>query len=153
MSIEAQELLELLPAIHRIRDAEVAERAGLERGPLQDLMTIIAEQMALMEENIEQSYDDLFIETCVDWLTPYIGDVIGYQSLHGKVPNVASPRAEVAHTIALRRRKGTAVVLEQLARDVTEIVPLSQSALSQQLARLTISMRLSSSRTWVGPST
>jgi hypothetical protein len=119
MSIEAQELLELLPAIHRIRDAEVAERADLERGPLGDLMTIIAEQMALMEENIEQSYDDLFIETCVDWLTPYIGDVIGYQSLHGKVPNVASPRAEVAHTIALRRRKGTAVVLEQLARDVT----------------------------------
>jgi hypothetical protein len=32
---------------------------------------------------------------------------------------VASPRAEVAHTIALRRRKGTALVLEQLARDVT----------------------------------
>ncbi len=28
-------------------------------------------------------------------------------------------RAEVAHTIALRRRKGTAAVLEQLARDVT----------------------------------
>ena len=119
MSIDTQQLLESLPAIHRIRDAEVAERAGLERGPLQDLMAIIADQMALMEENIEQSYDDLFIETCVDWLTPYIGDVIGYQSLHGMVPHVASPRAEVAHTIALRRRKGTAVVLEQLARDVT----------------------------------
>ncbi len=119
MSIDARQLLELLPAIHRIRDAEVASRAGLEKGPLEDLITIIAEQMALMEENIEQSYDDLFIETCSDWLTPYIGDLIAYQSLHGKVPDVASPRAEVAHTIALRRRKGTAVVLEQLARDVT----------------------------------
>jgi hypothetical protein len=119
MSIDTQRLLELLPAIHRIRDAEIAERAGLENGPLEDLMSIIAEQMALMEENIEQSYDDLFIETCADWVTPYIGDVIGYQSLHGEVPDVASPRAEVAHTIALRRRKGTAVVLEQLARDVT----------------------------------
>jgi hypothetical protein len=32
---------------------------------------------------------------------------------------VASPRAEVAHTIAFRRRKGTATMLEQLARDVT----------------------------------
>lgn len=119
MSIDTQRLLELLPAIHRIRDAEIAERAGLENGPLADLMAIIAEQIALMEENIEQGYDDLFIETCADGLTPYIGDVIGYQSLHGKVPDVASPRAEVAHTIALRRRKGTAVVLEQLARDVT----------------------------------
>ncbi|MCF6260220.1 MAG: hypothetical protein L3J98_08685 [Gammaproteobacteria bacterium] len=119
MSINSQQLLELLPAIHRIRDAEIAEQNGWENGPLEDLVAVIAEQMALMEENIEQSYDDLFIETCADWLTPYIGDVIGYQSLHGKVPDVASPRAEVAHTIALRRRKGTAVVLEQLARDVT----------------------------------
>ena len=119
MSVDTRQLLELLPAIHRIRDLEIAQRHGLDRGPLEDLIAIIAEQMALLEENIEQSYDDLFIETCADWLTPYIGDLIGYQSLHGKVPNVASPRAEVAHTIALRRRKGTAVVLEQLARDVT----------------------------------
>ena len=50
---------------------------------------------------------------------PYIGDLIGYRSLHGVVPKVASPRAEVAHTIAFRRRKGTATMLEQLARDVT----------------------------------
>lgn len=119
MSINSQQLLELLPAIHRIRDAEIAQQNGWENGPLEDLVVVIAEQMALMEENIEQSYDDLFIETCADWLTSYIGDVIGYQSLHGKVPDVASPRAEVAHTIALRRCKGTAVVLEQLARDVT----------------------------------
>lgn len=120
MSIDTQKLLDLLPAIYRIRDAEFAERADLDTGPLEDLLSIIAEQMALVEENIEQSYDDLFIETCADWLTPYIGDVIGYQSLHGKIPDVASPRSEVAHTIALRRRKGTAVVLEQLARDVTD---------------------------------
>ena len=119
MSVDARQLLELLPAIHRVRDAEIAGKSGLERGPLEELMAIIAGQLALVEENIEQSYDDLFIETCKDWVTPYIGDVIAYQSLHGKVPDVASPRAEVAHTIALRRRKGTAVVLEQLARDVT----------------------------------
>lgn len=119
MNAGALKLLEMLPAIHRIRDAEIAKQRGLATGPLQDLMAIIAEQMDLMEENIEQSYDDLFIETCADWVTPYIGDLIGYESLHGQVPDVASPRAEVAHTIALRRRKGTAVVLEQLARDVT----------------------------------
>lgn len=119
MTTDSRQLLELLPAIHRIHDADIANRAGLKRGPLEELMAVIAQQIALMEENIEQSYDDLFIETCADWVTPYIGDVIGYQSLHGKVPDVASPRAEVAHTIALRRRKGTAVVLEQLARDVT----------------------------------
>ncbi|MGH2604224.1 MAG: hypothetical protein ACRDJ9_33160, partial [Dehalococcoidia bacterium] len=45
--------------------------------------------------------------------------LIGYRTLHGVVPQVASPRAEVANTIRYRRRKGTASMLEQLARDVT----------------------------------
>ncbi|WP_444997862.1 hypothetical protein [Aliikangiella sp. IMCC44359] len=120
MSINSQRLLELLPAIYRIKDAEIAAKSGLEKGPLEDLMSIIAEQMALMEENIQQSYDDLFIETCAEWLTPYIGNLIGYQSLHGSVPDIANPREDVAHTIGNRRRKGTIVVLEQIARDVTQ---------------------------------
>ncbi len=55
---------------------------------------------------------------------PYIGDLIGYRPLHGRILDAAtsaigSPRAEVAHTIGYRRRKGTAAMLEQLARDVT----------------------------------
>ena len=84
-----------------------------------ELLAVIAEQAGVLEENLEQLYDDQFIETCGDWVVPYIGDLIGYRSLHGVVPKVASPRAEVAHTIAFRRRKGTATMLEQLARDVT----------------------------------
>jgi hypothetical protein len=119
MSFDAQELFELLPAIHRIRDAELAKSLGLEHGPLEELIAVLAEQVNVAEESLDQLYDDLFIETCADWIVPYIGDLIGYQSLHNVVAKVASPRAEVAHTIALRRRKGTALVLEQLARDVT----------------------------------
>jgi hypothetical protein len=112
MSFDAQKLYELLPAIYRARDAEQGE-------PLRALLAVLAEQAGVLEENIEQLYDDQFIETCSDWVVPYIGDLIGYKSLHGVVPKVASPRAEVAHTIAFRRRKGTATMLEQLARDVT----------------------------------
>lgn len=119
MSLDAQALFELLPAVHRIRDAELARSLGLERGPLEELVGVLAEQIEVAGEGLEQAYDDLFIETCADWVVPYIGDLIGYRSLHGEVPEIASPRAEVAHTIALRRRKGTALVLEQLARDVT----------------------------------
>lgn len=119
MNPDARTLFELLPAIHRIRDAELARANGTERGPLEELLTVFAEQIGVAQENLDQLYDDLFIETCADWVVPYIGDLIGYQPLHGEVPAVASPRAEVAHTIALRRRKGTALVLEQLARDVT----------------------------------
>ena len=112
MSFDTEKLYRLLPAIHRIRDAEQGE-------PLKALIGVIAEQVAVMEENIEQLYDDQFIETCADWVVPYIGDLIGYRLLYGAALGVGSPRAEVAHTIALRRRKGTAAVLEQLARDVT----------------------------------
>ncbi len=119
MSLENQDLFELLPAVHRIRDAELARSLGLERGPLEELVAVLAEQIAVAGEGLEQLYDDLFIETCADWVVPYIGDLVGYQALHSVTPKVASPRAEVAHTIALRRRKGTALVLEQLARDVT----------------------------------
>lgn len=108
----AEKLYDLLPSIYRIRDTE-------QGGPLKALLTVIAEQIEVMEENIEQLYDDQFIETCADWVVPYIGDLIGYRMLHGVTERVSSPRAEVAHTIALRRRKGTASVLEQLARDVT----------------------------------
>jgi len=112
VSTTVDRLYELLPAIHRIRDAEQGY-------PLRELLAVIADQVAAMEENLEQLYDDQFIETCAPWVAPYIGDLIGYRTLHGVVPNVASPRADVANTIRYRRRKGTASMLEQLARDVT----------------------------------
>jgi hypothetical protein len=112
MSFDAQGLHQLLPTIHRLRDAE-------QGGPLRELLGLIAEQVALIEENLDQLYDDQFIETCADWVVPYIGDLVGYRGLHGVAPAISSPRSEVADTIALRRRKGTATMLEQLARDVT----------------------------------
>lgn len=114
MSFDSETLYRLLPAIHRIRDDEQAPP-----GVLKALMTVFAEQFAVMEENLDQLYDDLFIETCADWAIPYVGDLIGYESLHALGQARGLARAEVAHTIALRRRKGTAAVLEQLARDVT----------------------------------
>jgi hypothetical protein len=108
----ADEIYRLLPALHRIRDAEQGE-------PLRELLEVVTEQVNAIAESLEQLYDDQFIETCADWVAPYIGDLIGYRALHGVVPRVASPRAEVANTIRYRRRKGTASMLEQLARDVT----------------------------------
>nr|WP_320192957.1 hypothetical protein [uncultured Desulfobacter sp.] len=112
MTMTSQKIYELLPAIYRLRDSEKG-------GPLKALLSVISSQVELLEENLDQLYDDQFIETCADWVVPYIGDLIGYRPLHGVVSSVSSPRAEVANTIAFRRRKGTASMLEQLARDVT----------------------------------
>ena len=112
VSIDAQSLYDLLPAIVRIRDVE-------QGGRLKALMALLAHQAAVLDEDLSQLYDDQFIETCADWVAPYIGDLIGYRHLHAVSPRIASARAEIAHTIGYRRRKGTAAMLEQLAQDVT----------------------------------
>lgn len=112
MNPEGQKLYNLLPALYRVRDAEQGE-------PLKALCAVIAEQIGVLREDLEQLYDDQFIETCAEWVAPYIGDLIGYRPIHGVTLRTLSARAEVANTIAYRRRKGTATMLEQLARDVT----------------------------------
>jgi hypothetical protein len=119
VSLDSQRLLELLPAVYRLRDAEVAAAIPASRGPLEALLAVLAEQLEVLEENLDQLYDDQFIETCAPWVVPYIGDLIGYRPIHGRAPGATTRRAEVAHEIARRRRKGTVSVLEQLARDVT----------------------------------
>ncbi len=102
------ELYRLLPAVYRVRDAE-------QGGVLRELVDLLTGQVNVLAESLEQAYDDQFVETCAEWVAPYIGDLVGYRTLHGVVPQVASPRAEVANTIRYRRRKGTVSVLEQLA--------------------------------------
>jgi hypothetical protein len=153
MSTSGTPLFNLLPALYRLKDAQIAsaksqlsatqaaQLAALQAlpppltsaqqqqlqqllakaalGPLQSLMMLVQEQIGIVSEDLSQLYANLFIETCASWVIPYIGDLIGYQPVHGVAPAVASPRAEVAHTISFRRRKGTVLVLEQLARDVT----------------------------------
>ena len=113
MSFDAARLYGLLPSVVRSRDAE-------QGGPLEALSRLVAEQVALLEEDLERLYDDQFIETCADWVVPYLGDLVGWQPLHPVAGTPAAPRAEVANTIAYRRRKGTAAALEQLAADVTD---------------------------------
>ncbi|HAJ38173.1 MAG TPA: hypothetical protein DCL15_21075, partial [Chloroflexi bacterium] len=108
-----ERLYELLPAIYRIRDAEGGE-------PLHALLTIMGDELARIEDDIAGLYDDWFIETCAEWVVPYIGDLLGVRGLHQLTAvDGFSQRAYVANTLRYRRRKGTAPVLEQLARDVT----------------------------------
>lgn len=116
-------LYELLPAIHRIRDAEQGY-------PLQELLRVITEQVDVVEADIAQLYDNWFIETCQDWVVPYIGDLIDYQSVPsaGQLGNpttleeqrhkILIPRRSVVNTIRNRRRKGTLALLESLADEV-----------------------------------
>lgn len=126
MSLDTDRLYGLLPSVYRLRDAEQGQ-------PLRALLALFAHELQALEEHLEQLYDDQFIETCAGWAVPYIGDLIGYRPLHGASPAVRSPRAEVANTIAYRRRKGTALMLEQLAADVSSW-PAHAAELFEQLA-------------------
>ncbi|HEV2254867.1 MAG TPA: phage tail protein [Streptosporangiaceae bacterium] len=102
---------DLLPVIHRIRDAE----RGL---PLRALLEVTETELAQLRDDVDGLYDDWFVETCAEWVLPYIGDLLGVQGLR-PVPGAAGLRALVANTIRYRRRKGTPGVIEQVARDVT----------------------------------
>src|SRR5919206_3571202 len=65
-------LYELLPVFYRMRDVERGE-------PLRALLQVIAEQVNVVEDDIARLYDNWFIETCQDWVVPYIADLIGYR--------------------------------------------------------------------------
>jgi len=112
MTHSAEDIYELLPPIYRIRDTEQGE-------PLKALIAVLAEQAVVVEEDIARLYDNWFIETCEEWVVPYIGDLLGVRGLHSVSQPTFSLRARVANTLAYRRRKGTAAMLEQLARDTT----------------------------------
>ena len=49
----------------------------------------------LVDEDIEQLYDDQFIETCAEWVVPYIGDLIGVRGAARRVAGIALSRARV----------------------------------------------------------
>jgi hypothetical protein len=123
-TVDKDRLYKLLPYIYQLRDHEQGE-------PLRALLQVISEQVEIVEEEITQLYENWFIETCEDWVVPYIGDLIAYTQVHeagepgeiitpqGQLRNkILIPRREIANTISYRRRKGSLALLEQLANDV-----------------------------------
>lgn len=112
MSAAPANLLQLLPAVFRIRDAA-------QSGQLEDLMAIFQDVLNSLDRDIANLYENWFIETCEEWVVSYIGDLVRARPLYAAGQGTFSARAYVAHTLSYRRRKGTVVVLEQLARDVT----------------------------------
>jgi len=106
-------LFQLVPAVYRLQDAQIAQSMQLLTAaeqtalsgysaaattstdqqtqlmpshqnrprPLQSLLMLVEEQLAALAEDLDQLYDDQFIETCAPWVIPYIGDLIGYQAI------------------------------------------------------------------------
>ena len=84
-----------------MRDAELGE-------PLRALLRVIAEQVDLVDDDIAQLYENWFIETCEDWVVPYLGDLVGYRPHRPARPSAGRPGSPPAATSPTRSRAGAA---------------------------------------------
>lgn len=109
----AQRLWALLPEVYRTDDTDTSGTPG----PLQELLNRLGAQTAVVRRSLDRLWADQSIETCDDWVIPYIGDLLGTNLINGL--DARGQRLDVAKTIYYRRRKGTLAVLEELAHDVT----------------------------------
>ncbi len=110
--LEPDRLYTLLPAVYRQRDLAQGQ-------PLRALMAVLQQELDTVVADIDTTYDNWFVETCEEWLLPYLAELLGVHAMWPLDAAGFSQRAYVANTIAYRRRKGTAAVVEQLAFDLT----------------------------------
>ena len=95
-------LYELLPVVYRQRDAGQGY-------PLRALLQVIAEQVDVVQDDIRQLYENWFIETCQDWVVPYIGDLVGYRIVHeaGEPGDVTTRSGLQRNKILIPIRRGS----------------------------------------------
>src|SRR5215831_7504602 len=112
-SYYADKLWALLPAVYRAEDTDAFDQ----NGPLRELVNRIGAQAAILRRSIDRLWEDQSIETCDDWVIPYIGDLLATNLVSSL--DARGQRLDVAKTIYYRRRKGTVALLEELAHDIT----------------------------------
>lgn len=109
----ADKLWNLIPAIYRSLDSDTFGQ----NGPLREMVNRIGAQAAVVRRSIDRLWQDQSIETCDDWVIPYIADLLATNLIASL--DARGQRLDVANTIYYRRRKGTLGVLEEIAHDIT----------------------------------
>src|SRR5947209_5205513 len=104
----AQRLYARMPAYYRVTDTEQGY-------PLLALLRVVGEQVDNLRQDLDDLWDNFFIETCADWVVPYIGALVGTNLLAHPVGQ--SNRLDVRNTVRWRRSKGTPAMLRELAQD------------------------------------
>jgi hypothetical protein len=106
-------LWQMLPAVYRTLDSTAGPTVA---GPLQELITRIGAQAAVLRRSIDRLWQNQSIETCDDWVIPYIGDLLATRIV--SCLDARAQRIDVAKTIYYRRRSGTLGLIEELASDI-----------------------------------
>jgi hypothetical protein len=107
----AQRLYARVPGHYRGYDTERGQ-------PLLALLRIVGEQMATVRQDMDALWDDFFIETCDDWVIPYLGALVGAKLLPQPVDQ-RSNRLDVWNTVLWRRSKGTMPMLAALSQPIS----------------------------------
>lgn len=108
-----EQLWKLLPEVYRASDSEET----LHPGPLRELVGRLGAQVAVVRRSIDRTREDQSIESCDDWLIPYVGQLLATNLVAGL--DARAQRLDVAKTIYYRRRKGTVALLEELTVNIT----------------------------------
>jgi hypothetical protein len=106
-------LWRLLPEVYRASDSDDPAKSG----PLRELVERLGAQISVVRRSIDRTMEDQSIESCDDWVIPYIGDLLATNIVAGL--DARAQRLDVAKTIYYRRRKGTVAILEEIAADIT----------------------------------
>lgn len=126
---EGNGLFELLPAVVRHRDSLTSGE------PLKATLKTFGAAADRIQDKINASYANLFVETCGSDELACLADLIGYRPVSGKQVEKQAPadgseydwenhpfialRRDVGRAIWARRRKGTAHVLGDIVHSIT----------------------------------
>ena len=106
----AQRLYARVPANYRAYDEEQGK-------PLFALLELVGAQVANLRKDLDDLWDNFFIETCDDWVVPYLAALVGTNLL--AQPIGQSNRLDVRNTIHWRRSKGTPEMLRALGKAIS----------------------------------
>jgi hypothetical protein len=112
-------LWQMLPTVYRTLDASEqldGSQPTATPGPLWELIARIGAQAAVLRRSIDRLWENQSIETCDDWVIPYIGDLLATRLV--SCLDARAQRLDVAKTIYYRRRAGTLGLIEELASDI-----------------------------------
>jgi hypothetical protein len=109
----SDKLWNMIPAIYRTLDTDSFNS----NGPLREMVNRIGASAAVLRRSIDRLWEDQSIETCDDWVIPYIGDLLATNLVNSL--DARGQRLDVAKTVYYRQRKGTVAILEEIAADIT----------------------------------
>jgi hypothetical protein len=83
------------------------------------ILAVFETEFRAIEADVDALYANWFVETCDDWVIPYLADLLGVEGGDGSAPLLSTQRSFIARTARYRHWQGTLTTLRDAARDAT----------------------------------